>query len=615
MEDPNTGATENIASLIEQINTVLKDDNPSEASDSDTSFDFPVAETLNLMPRKYLRDEKYIDDTSGTTISITMDNLYEQLAHGKVTMPISELAFYLPMHLIYRAALDDSTTVELPLPSVVSRVGIRKLVRHTPQATRAYNISYMDDIFTAAVRDPFASPTQDDDDGPVVMIDEPEAAQDEQTIPEAKEETVITETESPLREPTDENGEEIEEAITSHAESIPVSIPAATAPTEKKHCGSFDYPCLSALSLLPAPWVDPNAEDVVGDSMVNITLPDLFDQLVTGRISLASSVIANHLPLKALTGVSREDSDPIVDLDIKLVMDSVGLDELNNFISGPVKEYDIDWMVDPFEKPEQLPELVRKARTIKPTVIPAANEQIQATPEKGVIYEPSEEGGPEQEYNELPGNVNINAASVDELMQLEDMTRDIAEEIIMYRETNSGFKSVFQLHGIKGIGDNEFKSFTGIKAHTKRRHRRMRIAELLSIEPRRASDLALIAKAIADKSEFTASIISDREGLVLAQYGLDDICGDLSAILPKTTDQLEHNMSLAGLGGIDSVTLCVDNLFYTFVLRSNVILSVAHQKHFITHDGLALARKVAQELSWLLSVRAYAGPYIQEENI
>jgi competence protein ComEA len=54
------------------------------------------------------------------------------------------------------------------------------------------------------------------------------------------------------------------------------------------------------------------------------------------------------------------------------------------------------------------------------------------------------------------GKVNINKASVDELMQLEKVGETYAQRIVEYREKNGPFKTPEDIMNVKGIGEKIF---------------------------------------------------------------------------------------------------------------------------------------------------------------
>ena len=51
------------------------------------------------------------------------------------------------------------------------------------------------------------------------------------------------------------------------------------------------------------------------------------------------------------------------------------------------------------------------------------------------------------------GKININAASVDELTQLQKIGPKTAERIVAYRQAHGPFKTIDDLKNVKGVGD------------------------------------------------------------------------------------------------------------------------------------------------------------------
>ena len=60
-------------------------------------------------------------------------------------------------------------------------------------------------------------------------------------------------------------------------------------------------------------------------------------------------------------------------------------------------------------------------------------------------------------HAESKGAVNINTASLDELVQLPRVGEKVAARIILYRKEHGSFKSVEDLKTVKGIGGKIFQ--------------------------------------------------------------------------------------------------------------------------------------------------------------
>ena len=53
--------------------------------------------------------------------------------------------------------------------------------------------------------------------------------------------------------------------------------------------------------------------------------------------------------------------------------------------------------------------------------------------------------------------VSINSADLDELIKLNGIKEGLAQNIIEYRESHGGFKSLIELMNVKGIGETKFE--------------------------------------------------------------------------------------------------------------------------------------------------------------
>jgi competence ComEA-like helix-hairpin-helix protein len=376
---------------------------------------------------------------------------------------------------------------------------------------------------------------------------------------------------------------------------------------------TFAYPVNLALDLIPPEHLAADAVNSAGALTVKLRVSDLFEQLKRGRVSIPLSDLAAALPPHLLSGKAITDGENKVGLSLRSIIESVGVESLNPKVQPPLRQYEIARMADPFAEPAVPPKFQKASKPSghprcepedgRPPVLSEEIPSVRLT-----TYKPSADNGPEIELRELPGNVNINAASAEELMTLPDVDASIAAAIIARREKHGGFKSVFDLVKIHGISPEKFYSMTGMKAGGKRRHRKCRLADLLMIPPQRASDLDLIAKTIASRPGFSACIISSYEGFILAQAGSGQTGVALGAVLPGMLRHIRRYMDMTGSGSISIISFSIDGRLHTVSSVPNVMLTAIHSENMAGETEFSFIRKVSRELAWLLSLRAYAGP-------
>lgn len=84
-------------------------------------------------------------------------------------------------------------------------------------------------------------------------------------------------------------------------------------------------------------------------------------------------------------------------------------------------------------------------------------EQAEATPNLGMV-EPAYTEGPDSFNDNVSGVVNINSATVDELMTLPNIGPKKAATIIQFREENGSFSVVEDIMAVSGIGEKTFEN-------------------------------------------------------------------------------------------------------------------------------------------------------------
>ncbi len=635
-QESHDDSDEDLLSSFEAISKALAELGDTTPAPDDNAFEYPLAKVIELLPRHYIIDSNE-DVVAGQAVVISLQDLFDQLARGKVTMPLSKLAYFVPASLLYDAIFNDSTEVQLNLPLVVRAISTDAFAKHMPPRSEKYIIDGLDDPFEAFGREELSvaeareAITLEDEEEEIeseepataqtaeaVTLEDQEDAgvnqQDKVTaIPQAPELVAPEQATEADRAP---EPDPVTEPVT---ESVAQPISEPVAPPMSSGDTSFAYPLPDLLALIPPAHVQSSD---VSDKAATIVLdlPDLFDQLSRGKVSIALSIIAEAVPTECLAKETLTNTDTKIDLSLRHVVESVGPERLAARITGEFRSYDIDRLVDPFEEPDDLPRKIikkRKQQSRSPNARqfaamvqrPSLAEAVSETHGTSAAARKHAKGvDSELNFHELPGNININAASMDELQALKGVTRERAAEIIAYREAHGEFKSIFELQHIPGINKTSFRRITGMTATTKQYHRRRRLSGLLAIEPDKITNLDLVAGQLVKKPGFSGCIISDSDGLVLAQHGTEKLCEEIAAIIPRMMRRIGEDMKLIGAGRVGTVSIAIDGVLYTIAASRNVALTAVHDEHHVSETDLAFIRKTQKELAWLLSLRAYVGP-------
>ncbi len=268
--------------------------------------------------------------------------------------------------------------------------------------------------------------------------------------------------------------------------------------------------------------------------------------------------------------------------------------------------------VPPPSAPVAAPEPARAlGEIVEPTAAPSVAAPPSVPPKparpprKPVPVSPEEEVGVE----EFPGplGVNINSASIEQLLQLEGMTAALAEGIVAYRTAHGPFGNIFDLINVPRLGRKTFRHITGMPYNAARRHRALKLARLVHLPVAKVGHLPSLTAAIASLPGFRGCVIADSDGLLLAQSGADERAPILSGIAPKIVAQVEAHVALLNAGKLRGVSLAAAHHLVTFASRGRIYLVVLHEKEKLTRRQIVCIEKIVGELGWLLSRRVYVG--------
>ena len=350
-------------SMLDMIHEVLGSlGNEGPPMRDDTSFAFPLEAAIRMLPRRYVK-EFDVSIVKGETVQIKCDDLFEQLKTGKVAVPISALAFYIPVDLVYSATFQDETAMGLPIQLVVHSVGTGELSKRMPNALRTYDIVGFEDPFpesmssrsAAAASDAPAVLLEDDDDEPAgELLGEAQPLRMADPTVLAKPEVETPPTQMPKQEQVPDIDERPEEVQPTPTATDAVPAPPPPAAEKQRSDTTFDYPAKDAVRRLTLGAAG-LPEDMDPGMTVPIDLPDIFEQLKLGTVSMPTRDLAKQLSSAISVSEDLLRGGTTTTLALDAVVVALGIEALASRISAPIRDFDIERMVDPFPEPAERP--------------------------------------------------------------------------------------------------------------------------------------------------------------------------------------------------------------------------------------------------------------------
>ncbi|MDA0321952.1 MAG: helix-hairpin-helix domain-containing protein [Verrucomicrobia bacterium] len=516
------------------IRDALASDDQAAATVNDESakVNLPLARLLNLVPSE-LKTNGNGDDVNGATVAVGIVDLYTQLASGRVTVALSDLVFDFPPGLVAAQAYEDqSTTIDLPLPLIVSSVNPSELVRRTATEKIWDTVEQLPD--------PFAKR------GSAVRVDAPA-----ETAPVDDE---IAHVEDPVEEPV----VEVSEVEAPAAETEDVETTEAVDESSSVEEGSA-------------------ASDI--DSTDDEEVPtDACEQI---DITAMQNSIAMHLETpqateaEAVESVAVESPSEVAQVEVAEEAPAVVAEEPQVDVAEEASAVFAESHAEAAERIVEVPVEDHHVRA------PAGGERL--------------------------GGVNLNTGTVSQLMTISGVTDAIAKNVVAYREANGPYKSVFDLGRVPRIGRKTFRKITGMPYSESGHHRSEKLSRLVGIDKNSVYHLPTITAHVAAQPGFAGCVVSDRDGMMLAQTGADEYSDAFCAIAPRMLQQLGENITEVGIGTVRSVSICAGEKMFTILRSGGVYLTAIHDRRKLTKKQFELAERVASELDWMLSYRGYVG--------
>lgn len=605
------------ASVMRAIASAIGGDDDA-AHDEVIAFEWPLSDVLSLVPREYWVRDALSSEAAGTQVTVIVEDLFGQLSRGRVTTTIGQLLFGVSPAFVTAEAFNDQTTVALPLPMIVTALDPALFAERTTKESRSYRVERVPDLFCQPAPRPLGQRPAAADESKSMDAASPASPKGVE-IPKgsrlpgvrafgAPPESLLdklsaarataagaNETAAPPHAAAFTLGAAPRESVAGadKAKADVELTPAATGMEKESPSVEFQVSLYDVLNLIPRKYLVTTIPppETKGQN-VRVIVTDVVRQLGSGRVAIPLSDLLAEVPREYVQAAALNDTSPMA-LPLRAVVNSFDPSLFKRFTTQTERAYRTQGIPDFFLR---LP-LQRDAW-------PSASEPASPSPE-APAPPPEEEPSETADDMERLGGVNLNTAGVEQLLRLDKVTPALADEIVKYRSEHGPFKSVFDLFNVPRVGRKTFRAITGMPYNDNRRHRGRRLVALLNLSPSHVAHLPSLAKALADKPGFVGCVISDKDGLLLAQHGVDRLAETVSAVAPRLMRDAIANMKELGAHNVDSLSIHGEGSLFTVIPAGEVFMTAFHQTARLTGGQLRLISRVAVELQWLVSRRGY----------
>lgn len=410
----------------------------------------------------------------------------------------------------------------------------------------------------------------------------------------------------------------------------------------------FVLPLGVILDALPPRCLTTIPEGINRELPVRVFLDDVFEQLARGKVMTSVARLVFGVPVGLVSSVALRDTESVVAIPLPAVVKAVGMEGLAERTSTRRRALDADYLPELFQAPteagrtsaraaaplvpdapavpEPPPVLAETPPALEPAMVAgaAASVEAEAGPEQQVAPEapdkPDALEGPglpdaveaaappafvsEQALGRLHG-VDLNRAGAEDLMTLRGVTARVAHAILEHRRQAGPFADIFALADVPGVGRETFRKITGMPYSRTGRHRREILARCLAVSPDVVGHLPSLVSAVARQRGLTGCVLTDRDGLLLAESGAGEQAVALSAVVPRLHNQVRENLAVVGAGDVQSISVRADGRFLTVTASGDIYLTVIHSSSRLSTRLQGVLLRISSELQWLLSHRGY----------
>lgn len=391
------------------------------------------------------------------------------------------------------------------------------------------------------------------------------------------------------------------------------------------------------LDLLPEEFRQTGIDPQVRENPVPVVIDDLFGRLARGKVCLSVAQLVFGVPANLVKQEAYDAEGAEVVLPLPDIVAAIDPQVMEKHTSQSYRHYDVARMADPFELSKSPVSAARHAAGAVPgpadengaaepmpgqvveapaTVVAGARPPAGKPPNRPPVavesppaetIEDTSELEVEPEQLERLGGVNLNTATVEQLMTLDGVSPQTAGSIVEYRTLHGPFRTIFRLCNVPGLDRSTFMQVTGMPWSEKHLHRNRKLAALAGVPFQDVGHLPMVVQGLAGKLGSSICVISDQDGLVLAESGEGDEGESFGAIIPGLISHMREAVKTLRVGEIESVSLCFGKCMFMVAVSGSVFLTCMYQSNRPTTAQSDLFDKAATELAWLLSHRGYVG--------
>ncbi len=507
------------------------------------------------------------------TAAIPVEDLFEQLAKGKVEVPMNRLLAAVPkQYLAPGAALDAEILISLPLPVVVAAIPSDDLKKRTSTLSASV-VSSLPDIFKRAEAKEPPKPAPAAAATPVVPAPQPEAKtapklQLKTSMPaaeakaEAKAAPKIEAKPEPKAEPKPAPAAAAKPEVKPVA-AAPVAKPIAPVPAAKPEVKPIAA-APAATPAIPVPKAEPKPTVATPKPMPTIPVPKAAPKPVVPP--------APKAPTPPAPAPKPEPVAPFVGALPKKIMPMELVAEVK---APPAPE------TKPVEAPKSVSPAAEKTKPgLPPVVIPMVDSS-------GVPIL-------------LLKGLDLNTASADELMKaIDGIGPMVARSIVEDRVKNGPFFGFYDLGRVMGIGAKVYEKITGQPWLDEKYGQLAMVDMILGRWSGHHPDLKDVVSKFRTIPGFEGCAILHRDGHLLAASWEFEAPDRVQAMAPQILKRVKHYMRNVSPGEVYSVTVFMEGFSLSFVESEDICFVAVHNSKGLSHRhiqivnglGVALGRR------------------------